>query len=434
MKLKAKAMTKKTSMKTKKPRKTSLQPILKTNNRPGRCAIAADCHIGPRAIAAGTIWEQWIVAKRMLFTFYEFMIWCEEHQIKTPIIAGDFFDTRLIPPRLVGEINLQLRQYSNRGIRPVFINGNHEEDKWSGTALDYLNATYCTTITTPGVHLTSDGMFILVAPFVYGLSAEEVLDKALEQLSYHYDPDVVRLLVGHFGLYSDGAALWEQNDRLSLHVNHVKKRLAGTNIRVVAVGHYHNYSHYELDDLDLYQIGALSPRNFGETGAAYGNILEVDGLHHESTDLGATHYLGACAGVRYIGSADQFRGHYISELELEPMRRCWYITRRAITSFPVTVPIVPEPKRIDDVQGGAFTFADYSKNPTPYYDTDDIGPRGLSAQRSIHQFVERQMAERNFNGPLPGLASEAVNRTQGAEGAVLVTAPQLENPVPWKLP
>lgn len=381
----------------------------------------------------GTIWEQSLVAKRMLWTFYEFMIWCEEHNIKTPIIAGDFFDTRLIPPKLVGDINAQLRQYANRGIRPIFVNGNHEEDKWNGSALQYLNEVHCKIVREPSVIMTVEGTTALAVPFVYGLSAEEALDKALEELSLHYAPDSVRLLVGHFGLYSDGAALWEQNDRLSLHVNHVKKRLAGTNIRVVAVGHYHNRSHYEFDDLDLYQIGSLSPRNFGESGAAYGNILEVDGLAN-SDEIGATHYLGACAGVRYVAHPDQFRGHFIKELELEPVKRCWYIARDALQSFPISVPVVSKPKEIMEVQSGAFTSARYDKqHEKPYYDGDEIGPRGISSQRAVQHFVQRKMTTGEFKGPIPGLATEAVSRTKGTEGNSVVTAPRLENPVPWKL-
>ncbi len=398
---------------------------LKTSR--GKIAIVADPHIGPRGLSVGAVWEQGVVADRMLMTLYELFIWAEENHIRSIIVAGDFFDRRLITPLIIGKLQEHCKQLSSKGYRLYILSGNHDVDVHSGNALDYLSDLYIYKVVDPCIrgHIDdtsniSPATSILFAPFVCGMTAEDSVKAAVEKLEA-WPGNPPNTLIGHFGVYSDGAAPWELADPLSVHVDFLAKLLRRTGIKLVACGHYHNAAHFELKDLDVYQVGALSPRNFGENGLMFGNVLEVRGTAEGPVQT--IHHMGAISGIRYIANESQLYKPFTSEIK-DPgaLQRCWFVLKDVIDPFPIKSKVVQSPATVNDVMGGAVTVANYHQLDQRY-DRVEIGPEGLSPQHAIAYHCKALIKQRGVEGPTAGLLVEAIGRTQGTNVSAFVEAP-----------
>jgi len=371
------------------------------------------------------------VGERMLATFGELYYWAVDKSIRTIIVAGDTFDKRLIEPKCVKALHLLLEMArSTKGMRFVFLSGNHDVDQWCGNALDYLPSTYCTRFYEPvktrvyetGTHDAGGGADVLFIPFVPGKSAEESITEGLER-QCPVGMGSPRVMVGHFGLYSDGAPVWQQQDPLSVHVDWVSSRAKKAGIQVVACGHYHNAAHFEVKGVDLYQIGSLSPRNFSETGLRFGNVLVVEGIQDGS--LKCHHGLGVIAGVRYIDHIDQMDDTYTRELHGKSvLGRCWYLTRgMSENPLPKYATPTPSPDKLEDVIGGAWTVSD-GATPQPFKDGVEVGPEGVSSIGAVGKYVRANLG--SFSGPTAGLLHEAQDRLQGTfDGNAMTVAPDM---------
>jgi len=394
----------------------------------GRLAIIADVHLGPRGVSVGQVWEQGVVADRMLATFREVFYWMEENHCRTVIVAGDFFDRRVISPRVVGELQALFEQYSASGYHMYVMSGNHDVDVHSGNALDYLPDIYVHKVTGPGVVGHIDDMSnmlpstsVLFAPYVCGMSAVDSIKAATKSLDA-WPGNPPRVLVGHFGVYSDGAPSWEEADPLSLHISDLEKLLRGAGIEVVACGHYHNAAEFQLKNLTVFQVGSLSPRNFGENGARFGSVLELWGTAEGPVE--ATHHIGAVSGVRYVVSCGQLQKPWTEGVDLDTLRRCWFVLKQKIDPFPIRTKVVQNPKSVDDIVGGAVTIANYHK-PSQRYKDEQIGPMGLSPQHAIAYHCKTLRWKGELEGPAFGLLEEALSRTHGDPVVASVTAPPL---------
>jgi len=394
----------------------------------GRVAIVADAHIGPRGTVVGSVIEHDVVEQRVLFSFLELLVVAEEMGISRIIVAGDLFDRSTIAPKFIESLAKAIRQAEARGIKLTLVAGNHDWTAGAGSALEYLRPLFVDCVTAPSVQSlgtvssTVPIPNVAYAPCVPGMPAQESITAALQAMVKPHKPKP-KLLIGHFGVVNKESPSWLKTDPRAVTTSWLFKELRGTSIKLVVCGHHHNAGMWKKHGIEVRQIGALSPRGFGELGYWYGNVVIVDGL--TSGPLTAYNDLGVVSGVRYIQDAKDWVG---IEACLASALRCWYIIRGRDTKVPASLSslkVVESPGSVNDVMGGAVTCVDYHR--IGHKPAVDLGSSVGNAQVSVKKFIRGAKGRGELKSS-HGLVCEALKRTHSAhwKPQLIVAPPKLQ--------
>jgi DNA repair exonuclease SbcCD nuclease subunit len=318
--------------------------------------------------------------------------------VQNIVFAGDTFDCAILSPRFIHTFSKVIHYYWCQGMRFTFVSGNHECDACEGNALDYLspmhNYVFAPRVVGSGVYNED----ILAVPYVYGVSAAEVIVDALTNLGGVQGELAPKVMVGHFGIYGSHAPTWMADDDQAVSAGWLFSKLEGTPIKVVAVGHYHTEHFWCNDGTAVYQIGALSPRSFADRGFRYGNVVIV-----ENTDSKFFHSMrnGYVSGVRYLGDCSMDS----NVIPRYTMNTSWYLSKD--TKCVVDCEVVNKPKTLADVKNGAITYV--AQNEKKYTESFDSTIEYFGVEEVIKTYIDHDEELQCKQG----LLSDAISGVRG---------------------
>ena len=193
---------------------------------------------------------------------------CYERGIKTAFMCGDMFHVRgQIRPSVLNEVVDALKFVTKScGVDLYMIPGNHDLENYreGGSSIDALDLIDgVTVIKEPDVIYTrEENLMVLGIPYMHG--AEQFKDCYENMLAMHPAVDVVLMhqyiddfipsVIGKTGI----SACWLAS----------KIKNGG----VVFSGHYHERNYAVTGDNVVFNVGALLPQKFGDSGS-YGHVI-----------------------------------------------------------------------------------------------------------------------------------------------------------------
>jgi DNA repair exonuclease SbcCD nuclease subunit len=362
----------------------------------GKLAVVADLHLGPKGGKFGRIIED-----RLMLTVQDLLKQLREDLVQNIVFAGDTFDRVLLLPRFVSQFKNLLHEYWCQGMRFTFISGNHEHTEKDGRALEYLPFSH-ECVFVPSIVAKDYGSVpgpILAVPYIPARTAEEVILEAvsLAQEKSTNAWECPKIMIGHFGIYDEKAPKWLVEDKQAVFVDWLAKVVEDTFIEVIVVGHHHTAAFYTRGELTIFQVGALFPRSFADSGLKYGNVAIINEV---GNSLVCNTHPGYVSGVRYL-TEDSPECEYIPE---HTMNTSWYITDLVDCVGDEHCEVVNNPETVYDIEDGAVTFID-RKAKKHMEESDRPVLECPQAEEATQAFIEGDKELRSK----PGLLSEAIS-------------------------
>ncbi len=219
----------------------------------------ADIHLDSKLTANLSASKRATRKNEQLTSFKKLVEYAHSEKVEAILIAGDFFDEKTITLKTKQFVFNLIEKYSH--IKFFYLCGNHDENS--------------SVIGNEEVPMN----LIVFSEAISGYELEEnVVISGLELSKKNFltfyddinlDPNKINILVLH------GQAE-NRIDKTNYEIINVKA-LANKNINYLALGHYHSYQSFKLDDKGVYVYsGCLEGRGFDETGPKGFVLLEIE--------------------------------------------------------------------------------------------------------------------------------------------------------------
>jgi hypothetical protein len=187
----------------------------------------------------------------------------------TFLVLGDLFDTSDPIPQMVAAVQSAL---PGRGPRVILLRGNH--DMVSTASGDHALGAFAEEVqiieAPEQVHVPGVGLVLVLIPFMPG-DAREWLPAALASLG-PLEGDQ-RLLCIHAGIIDAQTPHFLRHAHDAVPLEQVVSLAKKYGIRQVWAGNWHSRRIWNVDGVQVVQVGALCPTGWDNPGFEYGTLM-----------------------------------------------------------------------------------------------------------------------------------------------------------------
>lgn len=227
--------------------------------------VCADVHIGNHRRWGGVVRVGMNERCRLaLWTLQEAVAYTRSRQA-TLLVAGDLFDDDHPLPQIISRVNEALHPLQKEG-RVVCIRGNHDmrTDAARDNALSAIQAAVFEDPVHIGLHGVRGGLMI---PFKSGPAIDYIsstLANASSTSTNH------KFLVVHAGIRDENTPWYLQTAEDSVDVHELAKLAKTYGYDTVFAGNWHHHQRWQIDGVDIIQVGSLCPTGLDDTSPLHG--------------------------------------------------------------------------------------------------------------------------------------------------------------------
>ncbi len=190
--------------------------------------------------------------------------------IQAVLISGDLFDSPNPAPTLVEKTIELFAEVEAKGIPILLVPGNHDNIISPDSVYHREKFPAVVLLESPGISQPFKMTFSGIPVHFYGMAYSFLSEPPFDEFRPE-DPEAVNIALIH------GSVV--RSTEWALHAQEVPlnvEKLFRTGFHYLALGHYHNFQHWEQDERHIVYPGTLEPLSWKETGERKIVILEVE--------------------------------------------------------------------------------------------------------------------------------------------------------------